>query len=513
MSPSAVPSFYALRALLIASAASFLLGCGGTESGGTGGGGTPMEPEVPRATKVVFTAQPSDAELGSTIGSAIRVAIQDSAGKTVTSAHDPVTLEVGSNPGNGSLVGSATVDAVDGVATFADLGIDEPGSGYTLVARSGQLTAATSEPFDIYFLFSSISAGGAHTCAVGSGDRAYCWGANGAGQLGDGNSAGSDLPSRVVGGLMIASISAGHDHTCAITISGTAYCWGDNDRGQLGDGSTNGSITPVVVAGGLSFAWISAGYDHTCGIAVDGTGYCWGANTRGQIGDGTRNDRTTPTAISSDSALAAISAGGGVLVAHTLGVTTGDAGLSWGGNNVGQLGRSASGDCGGVPCDPGPGFIGGTEDFRQVSAGQGHSCGVTPGGDGYCWGANGSGQVGDGSTAGERQQPTAVSGGHGFSVIRAGRNHTCGLTTTGQAWCWGVNIFGQLGDGTGSGSSRIPVAVAGGLQFVQLSVGDNHSCGVTADGAVYCWGANGEGQIGDGTQDDRWDPTPVVSPG
>lgn len=500
-----------LTMALLFAAVPLAMSCGGSDGGG--GGTTPMDPIVPQATQLTFLTQPSDAELGTTIAPGIQVAIQDSAGNTVTGAGDPVTLDLDAGSADGSLTGTTTVDAVNGVATFTDLSIDEPGTGYTLRATSGQLTAATSQPFDVFFLFTSVSAGAAHTCAVGSEDRAYCWGANDDGQLGDGSNAGNSRPIRVVGGLAFATVSAGEAHTCAITTTGTAYCWGMNDRGQLGDGSTNGSITPVAVAGGLSFTSISAGHGHTCGLATDGTGYCWGSNTRGELGDGTRMDRTTPTAVMSDSSFSAISPGGGVLIAHTLAVTPGDVGLSWGGDNVGQLGRSAGGDCGGVPCDPGPGFIGGTEDFRQVDAGDGHSCGVTPAGAGYCWGSNGSGRLGDGSLAGEQQQPSAVSGGHSFSSIHAGFSHTCGLTTSGEAWCWGVNIYGQLGDGTGSGSTRVPIAVIGSHEFVQLTVGDNHTCGVTADGTAYCWGANGEGQVGDGSTDDRPEPTLVSPPG
>jgi alpha-tubulin suppressor-like RCC1 family protein len=136
--------------------------------------------------------------------------------------------------------------------------------------------------------------------------------------------------------------------------------------------------------------------------------------------------------------------------------------------------------------------------FRQVSAGSRHTCGVTTTDQAYCWGYNGfsthGGQLGDGTTT-QRLRPVAVLGGLRFSQISAGVDHTCGVTTDSRAYCWGVNEYGQLGDGT-TESKRTPVAVAGGRRFRVVSAGNFHSCGITPADVLFCWGSNRYGVMG-----------------
>jgi hypothetical protein len=145
----------------------------------------------------------------------------------------------------------------------------------------------------------SLSAGRSHTCAqlsVSSTDGLFCWGLNHAGQLGDGTTVERLSPVLVVGGPF-SSVSAGGSHTCALTSAGAAYCWGANDHGQLGDGTTTMRTTPVLVSGGLAFLSISAGGNHTCGVTLVAT-YCWGANGNGQLGNGTTTDSAVPVKVS-----------------------------------------------------------------------------------------------------------------------------------------------------------------------------------------------------------------------
>jgi alpha-tubulin suppressor-like RCC1 family protein len=168
--------------------------------------------------------------------------------------------------------------------------------------------------------------------------------------------------------------------------------------------------------------------------------------------------------------------------------------------------------------------------FRQVSAGDEHTCAVTTDDRAYCWGGGFPGEVGDGQHHSEYcmdwddcvTRPAAVVGGLRFRVVSAGAYHSCGVTTDDRAYCWGSNESGTLGIGTTTGPdicagnesnwfcSTVPVAVFGGLRFRSVSVGRSHSCGVTTDGLAYCWGSNYWGQLGDGTTTSRLKPRLVA---
>jgi alpha-tubulin suppressor-like RCC1 family protein len=144
----------------------------------------------------------------------------------------------------------------------------------------------------------------------------------------------------------------------------------------------------------------------------------------------------------------------------------------------------------------------------SVSAASMHSCGLTRTGTAYCWGTNSAGQLGDGSTT-QRLVPTAVSGGHSFAEISTGMLHTCALRTDGAVYCWGLNAAGQLGDGTRT-ERLVPTAVTGGHIFASISTGQGaHTCGVRHDGAAYCWGGGSLGSLGSGITDDQLTPGPV----
>src|SRR5207248_471869 len=144
--------------------------------------------------------------------------------------------------------------------------------------------------------------------------------------------------------------------------------------------------------------------------------------------------------------------------------------------------------------------------FASLSAGYFRTCGVTTSGTAYCWGS----VVGD-STITNRLVPTPVAGGLTFASVSAGvLAHTCGVTTGGVAYCWGGNLAGELGDGTTNMPEFVPTPVAGSLTFTTLSAGPGDTCGVTTSGAAYCWGYNAFGQLGDGTTISRLIPTPVT---
>jgi hypothetical protein len=230
-------------------------------------------------------------------------------------------------------------------------------------------------------------------------------------------------------------------------------CWGANSSGQLGDGTTTGRLTPVPVSGLTdSVKTVAVGRYHTCALTTSGGVLCWGYNKEGQLGDGTTTDRLTPDAV--------------------------------------------SGLAGGV---------------AAVSTHAYHACALTTGaGVLLCWGDNERGQLGDGTTI-DRLTPVVVSAlPLGVGGVSVGGAHTCAVTTAGDLLCWGYNGDGRVGDGTTTDRST-PTAVSGldgGVAAV--AAGGLHTCALTRGGAVACWGFNGLGAVGDGTTTDRWTPTPVI---
>lgn len=300
-------------------------------------------------------------------------------------------------------------------------------------------------------------------------------------------------PVAVSGGHELQSISAGSMHTCGLTQDGAAYCWGWNSVGQLGDGSTTPHSEPTKISGYLEFASLSSGLAHTCGLVTDGTAYCWGANNSGQLGRGYETEYSETATPTTDALVfSALTAGLG----HTCGLTVDGDAYCWGHNAKGQLG---TGDTTTVT-RPTP--VTGQLQFASLTVGFAHTCGVTTTGAAYCWGWNEEGQVGDGSTS-DRSTPVAVSGELSFASLAAGRLHTCGLTPTGAAYCWGFGVTGALGDGSKKSRRKSPVAVSSDLSFESLSAGAYFTCALTASGQAYCWGLNQHRQLGTNSTTDE----------
>ena len=189
--------------------------------------------------------------------------------------------------------------------------------------------------------FRQVSAGRLHVCAVTPSYKAYCWGTNRNGQVGDSTTALlRRRPALVAGGHPFVQIAAGAEHTCAVTSDDRAYCWGHGGGGALGDGQTSRRLWPSAVAGSLSFTRVTAGVAHSCGETTGHAVYCWGDNKYGELGDATNIDRSTPVALAGGLAFAQVSAeGGGV---HTCGKTRAGLAYCWGLNNAGQLGEGTN---------------------------------------------------------------------------------------------------------------------------------------------------------------------------
>jgi alpha-tubulin suppressor-like RCC1 family protein len=400
----------------------------------------------------------------------------------------------------------------DQVKNFVDGGILTPQQGETL-------TGPATEVIEGVIRFARIQAGHLTSCGLSTDGTAYCWGANAVGQVGDGTTTDRLIATRVATNLKFAQISGGGSHMCALTSDGVAYCWGFNGDGQLGDGTTSNRSTPTAISTNLRFTSITAagsgvfygaggseaGYlagGHTCGLTSTGAAYCWGYNRWGTSGDGTEVGHLTPTAAAPGLAFTSIT----TWENHTCGITTTGETKCWGLNVHGQLGNGTTSLNITVPVT----VLGGIT-FTSLSAGWQHTCGITSTGASSCWGLNLYGELGDGTTT-DRLTPTPVSSALAWSSISAGGwLQTCGLATTGAAYCWGSNLNGvSLGTGTPS-SQLIPAAVGPGLglQFAAIHTGIRHSCAITTSNRAYCWGDNVFGALGDGTTADRGLPVAV----
>jgi alpha-tubulin suppressor-like RCC1 family protein len=356
--------------------------------------------------------------------------------------------------------------------------------------------------------FRQVSAGRNHTCGVTTNDRAYCWGDNTWGQLGDG-APGFDrfAPVRVLGGLRFRHVSAGFDHTCGVTTDDRAFCWGRNDFNQLGDATSASRPTPGAVAsGGRRFRQVRAG-GHTCALTLFDVAFCWGWNGSGQLGDGTTTQREVPVRVLGGLRWGQLNVGG----SHTCGVTTEKRAYCWGGN-AGPLGDGGQLGDGTTTNRLRPVTVSGGLLIRQIDAALGfHTCAVTTADRAYCWGIGENGQLGNGTIT-VQKTPIAVAGVRGYDHVSTGFRHSCGVSLAGRGFCWGWNGAGQLGIGMADSDQHpTPSLVGNGLPLGQVSAGYIHTCGLTTGGLAYCWGKNVHGQLGDGTSTDR--PTPVAVAG
>lgn len=294
-------------------------------------------------------------------------------------------------------------------------------------------------------------------CGLTPTGQAYCWGQNTTGEVGDGTLLPRNAPTAMRTGLVftrlaVAGGGAQGGAACGLTTQGKAYCWGWNLQSGLGDGTAVDRLFPVAVQGGLTFSSIATDWLHTCALTPAGQAYCWGANWSGSIGDGSSSGRTAPVPVAGDLVLA------------------------------------------------------------QLETGWYHTCGLTVEGIAYCWGTNTSGELGDGTTQ-SRLVPTPVAGGLRFSSLSAGNARTCGITLQGAAYCWGrsrkqADAFTIVNE-----SVLIPTPVPGGLAFSLLQTGTDLTCGLTTGGQAYCWGRNTSGEVGDGTTVERLVPTQVLGNG
>ncbi|WP_445341567.1 RCC1 domain-containing protein [Bifidobacterium sp. ESL0820] len=345
------------------------------------------------------------------------------------------------------------------------------------------------------FTYLQVSAGQNHSLALGSDGNAYAWGYNGYGQLGDGTGGGSqyapvrvktpdrntypDLPKD----FTYLQVSAGQNHSLALGSDGNAYAWGYNGYGQLGDGTGGGSqYAPVRVKTpdrstypdlpkDFTYLQVSAGGAHSLALGSDGNAYAWGSNSQGQLGDGTTTDRYTPVRVKTpagapgDFTYLQVSAG----YWHSLAVSSDGYTYAWGSNYAGQLGDGTT-----------------TDRYTPVRV----------------------------------KTPAGTPGDFTYLQVSAGRDHSLAVGSDGYTYAWGCNLDGQLGNNDSSrpNVNRVPVRVrdsaspadkSKGFKAVQVSAGYHHSLAIGSDGNAYSWGYNYAGQLGDGTASTKLTPVPV----
>jgi alpha-tubulin suppressor-like RCC1 family protein len=380
----------------------------------------------------------------------------------------------------------------------------------------------------------STIAGYSHTCAISLDDKAYCWGRNFYGQLGDNTTNNSSIPvavkmDGVLNGKTIKLISLARDHTCAVASDDKAYCWGVDDLGQLGNNSTTNSSVPVAVntTGLLSGKTIksisvSAGGWHTCVLASNDQVYCWGYNSSGQLGNNSTTNSSVPVAVNTAGVLSgktikSISSGSDSVCA----VASDDLAYCWGDNGNGQLGNNSTTDSS-VPVAVNTAGVLSGKTIRSISSGSTHTCVLASDDRVYCWGRNSYGELGNNSTT-DSSVPVAVntagvlSGKTIKAVSTSGYLHTCVVASDDQAYCWGRNGYGQLGNNSTIDSS-IPVAVditglLNGKTIRLISSGNDHTCVTTYDNKSYCWGYNGSGRLGNNSTANSSVPVAVDTSG
>ncbi|MCE3003786.1 MAG: hypothetical protein LW860_13965 [Xanthomonadaceae bacterium] len=425
---------------------------------------------------------------------------------------------------------------------FGQLGI-----GSVAAQGDPRMSVPTAEPV------TAISAGHAHACAVTVSGDVHCWGWHDADQVGWGRSASRTVPTEIDPRVRATTFTVSSEHhTCAQPVDGVMHCWGANRSGQLGDGTTTTRPLPTPVVGLPSLAIAgSAGTGHTCALSGSGRVDCWGDNYYGQLGDGTRESRTTPAAVQGlTSGVRALASGDN----HTCAVTDAGSVLCWGSNTSGQGGQPPNNVSNLllVPMQVASLSAGNV----AIAAGDSSTCALSGDGKLMCWGNNTAGELGDGTFNGRwspapvlglpasasgvsartrqfcavlvdgrvfcwggnqfGQNPVPV-GVTGFSTepesVSVGSRHSCALLAGGSIQCWGGNYFGQLGDGTTNDSPATPTAVAGTARYRHLNAGFDHSCGVTLEGQMHCWGRNTFGQLGIGSTGYATSPSAVLQVG
>lgn len=356
-----------------------------------------------------------------------------------------------------------------------------------------------------------LPAGGlGHTCTITEAGTILCWGNSELGQLADTVGAPAGVPCAVCTQGQFTHLDAGGNHTCARRLDGGVLCWGANLFGQLGAATNTECVTArgripcallPIQAPVERIASVSVGADHSCGLGADSTITCWGSDYRGQLGVTRMPAGILAVHPQGNLKYVAVSAG----QYHTCAIRPDGTMQCWGMNTSGQLGATTTAQCGPTmatraACSPQPVTLESDLRFKAVAAGGDHTCGLTTDGEAYCWGMNRVGQLGA-PTSTEQSTPVAVEGGRRYDELASGMDFTCARTAEGTVWCWGSNGSGQIGVAD-STDHPTPVQVTLPAPALSIGAGTAHACAVVQGPRIFCWGAGIEGQLGNGRRAD-----------
>ena len=416
--------------------------------------------------------------------------VRDARNNPITTGGSTVVFSsTGSATGSSSVTFLPTVDNGDGTYTAALIG-SGMGSPRTVTASIDGLPVSATPTVRVvgFTKIGVYSVGFAHTCGIITTGDLYCWGSQVGGMRGVGGTGitGSDpTPTVVTGGHQWTEVDAGFTTVCGIADGGKLYCWGDASEAALGNGVINGNYsTPVAILPESSFVSVDIGLANgACAITVGHTAMCWGKGTWGRLGNGAETIATRPVAASGGTRFVGIATSYG----GTCGVTDAGAAMCWGIYSVLGTGGPYPDDCGGVACSKSPVAVSGGLPFKPTIVHDGNQvCAIATTDKTYCWG---------GSTT-----PTELAGAPIFTALAEGDLDACGLAQSGTVYCWGSNRNGRFGSPPNiSMIQSVPVPVPGGQIFTKLSMSQNHMCGITTDGNAWCWGSNDYGELGDRT--------------
>jgi alpha-tubulin suppressor-like RCC1 family protein len=399
---------------------------------------------------------------------------------------------------------------------FFSLGLRNDGRIYAWGANNlNQLgngttsSSSTPAPISGNTLYSQVAAGGFHGLGLRPDGVLEAWGQNAEGQIGNNSNTRAAQPTIVSGNGTYVQVMGGQNHSLALRADGTLYTWGDNTKGQLGAPTFNPNLyVPTAMGTALPTRSTAAGGAFGLAIKGDGTLWSWGDNTFGQLGDGTTTDRVRPLQVGAARTWIQVVAGNH----HALGLQADGSVWAWGNNSMGQLGTgnnagTTTPNVTPVQVSAGP--------YVRLAAGEAYSLALTADGTLFAWGANEAGQLGIATTAGAttpNSTPTAVPGQYAY--VTAGATHTLALQATGTLYAWGANASGQLGTVANATPNPTPTAL-GTDAYTQVAAGQAHSLALQATGTLYAWGSNDNGQLGTTTNTGTTvaNPTPTVVTG